>query len=80
MSEENDRPPCQRSERVTESSTGEQTDEVAPAEEREPQREPRYGRRQQQRTVAEPSQAGDDANGDDNRRAEGDGDKAEDGP
>jgi len=80
VSEENDRPPRQRREGVTESGSGEQADEVTLAEEREPQRQPWYGRRQQQRSVAESSQAGDNSNRDDNRRAEGDGDKAEGGP
>jgi hypothetical protein len=70
MSEEDDGPPSQRRDGVTESGTSEETDEVAPAEEREAQREPRYGRHQKQSEVAEPSQTGDDANGGDNRRAE----------
>lgn len=80
MSEEHHCPPGQRRDGITESGTSEETDEVAPAEERETQREAGYRGRQQKRGVAEPSQATDDANSGENRRAEDDGDKAEGGP
>ena len=66
MSEEHHCPPGQRSDGITEGGTSEETDEVAPAEKCKTHWEAGYCRSQQERGVAEPSQAADDANSGEN--------------